>query len=383
VGARCRAQRALRRADPLDRGLGETRDPIDSSQRARGLPLMTIGSRAAASLRSELLAHCYGCSGPGTRPRTRCRRPTCAAGGAGRASRGAPPCAPGCTGSPPMSASTPSATAAGERCRPGSAPTDDVDGPSEILPPETWVQPLADDRDDLRLALVAGMQALPATQRAVLLLRDALAFAAAEVADMLDTSTAAVKSSLQRARARMAEVAPDPHDVVEPRAPQARRLLDTYVMAFEAANVEALTAVVRADATLELVLGRAWYAGKATCSRVLASAVGGPGGGRRHRRVRADVCRHVLDAAGGPPRRGPQSRRSAGGASPIALAPCSTRSPTPSSTSSTRTRPSTSASGSSGWTSIPTPTSVPSAGSPSTCLASRRASSCSPRPRWA
>ena len=82
------------------------------------------------------------------------------------------------------------------------------------------MQPFADDRDDLRLALVAGMQTLPASQRAVLLLRDVLAFAAAEVADMLDTSTAAVKSSLQRARARMAEVAPDPHDVVEPSAPR-------------------------------------------------------------------------------------------------------------------------------------------------------------------
>jgi RNA polymerase sigma factor (sigma-70 family) len=87
-------------------------------------------------------------------------------------------------------------------------PTDDVDAPSEILPHETWVQPLADDRDDLRLALVAGMQALPATQRAVLLLRDVLGFATAEVADILGTSTAAVKSSLQRARTRMAEVAP-------------------------------------------------------------------------------------------------------------------------------------------------------------------------------
>jgi RNA polymerase sigma-70 factor, ECF subfamily len=165
------------------------------------------------------------------------------------------------------------------------APTDDLGEPPQTLPPEAWVQPFADDRDDLRLALVAGMQTLPATQRAVLLLRDVLAFAAAEVADMLDTSTAAVKSSLQRARARMAEVAPDPHDVVEPSAPEARRLLDAYVTAFETANVEALTAVLRADATLELLPGRAWYAGKATCSRVFASAVGSAGDWRMVRTV--------------------------------------------------------------------------------------------------
>jgi RNA polymerase sigma-70 factor (TIGR02960 family) len=165
------------------------------------------------------------------------------------------------------------------------APTDELGQSAETLPPEAWVQPFAGDRDDLRLALVAGMQTLPATQRAVLLLRDVLAFAAAEVADMLGTSTIAVKSSLQRARARMAEVAPDPHDVVEPSAPEARRLLDAYVTAFETANVEVLTAVLRADATLEVLPGRAWYAGKATCTRVFASAVGSAGDWRMERTV--------------------------------------------------------------------------------------------------
>jgi hypothetical protein len=133
--------------------------------------------------------------------------------------------------------------------------------------------------------MIAGMQALPATQRAVLLLRDVLAFPAADVATMLDTSVAAVKSSLQRARARMAEVAPSPDDVVEPTAPEARRLLDAYVLAFETADVEVLTAVLRADATLELLPGRAWYAGKVACSRVLADAVGSPGDWRMDRTV--------------------------------------------------------------------------------------------------
>jgi RNA polymerase sigma-70 factor (ECF subfamily) len=141
------------------------------------------------------------------------------------------------------------------------APAGEADGPPEVLPPETWVQPFASDRSDLRLAMIAGMQALPATQRAVLLLRDVLAFPAADVAAILDTSVAAVKSSLQRARARMTEVAPSPDDVVEPTAPEARRLLDAYVLAFETADVEVLTAVLRADATLELLPGRAWYAG--------------------------------------------------------------------------------------------------------------------------
>jgi RNA polymerase sigma-70 factor (ECF subfamily) len=117
------------------------------------------------------------------------------------------------------------------------APSDGVDDVSEVLAPETWVQPFNDDRADLRLAFIAGMQTLPPAQRAVLVLRDVLAFPAAEVADMLGTTVAAVKSSLQRARAAIAKAAPDPHDVVEPSSPDARRLLDAYVTAFERADV--------------------------------------------------------------------------------------------------------------------------------------------------
>jgi RNA polymerase sigma-70 factor (TIGR02960 family) len=165
------------------------------------------------------------------------------------------------------------------------APAEEIGGPSEVLPPETWVQPIASDRGDLRLALIAGMQTLSANQRAVLLLRDVLAFPAADVAAMLDTSVAAVKSSLQRARARLAEVAPSPDDVVEPAAPQARRLLDAYVIAFETGDVKVLTAVLRADATLEVLPGRAWFAGKVACSRVFADAVGRPGDWRMDRTV--------------------------------------------------------------------------------------------------
>ena len=67
----------------------------------------------------------------------------------------------------------------------------------------------------------------------------------------------------------MAKAAPDPHDVVEPSSPDARRLLDAYVTAFETADVDVLTAVLRADATLELVPSAAWYAGLATLHRGL------------------------------------------------------------------------------------------------------------------
>ena len=165
------------------------------------------------------------------------------------------------------------------------APSDDLDASSDVLSPDRCIQPFAGDRADLRLALIAGMQTLPATQRAVLVLRDVLGFPAGDVADMLDTSIAAVKSSLQRARARLARAAPTPEDVVEPTAPEARKLLDTYVHAFETAEIGLLTAVLRADATLELVPARAWYADKKACSRILISAVGDPGDWRMERTV--------------------------------------------------------------------------------------------------
>ena len=70
-------------------------------------------------------------------------------------------------------------------------------------------------RESLRLALIASFQYLPPRQRAVLLLRDVLAFPAADVADMLGTATTAVKSALQRARGRLEEVAPAADHVAE------------------------------------------------------------------------------------------------------------------------------------------------------------------------
>ncbi|HEU5155780.1 MAG TPA: RNA polymerase subunit sigma-70 [Streptosporangiaceae bacterium] len=171
------------------------------------------------------------------------------------------------------------------------APSGDADAQPDAQPhgqpdaaaAKTWIEPFPGDRADLRLALVAAMQTLPPVQRAVLLLRDVLAFPAAEVAEMMDMSVAAVKSSLQRARARLTESDACPDDVVEPTSPRARRLLDAYVTAFETADVNALTAVLRADATLELLPNRAWFAGKTDCSRIFAAAVGRPGDWRMDR----------------------------------------------------------------------------------------------------
>lgn len=174
-------------------------------------------------------------------------------------------------------------------------PSDDPDAPPVLAGPEvSWVQPIPDAlvtadpgdpaavvvaREDLRLALVASLQILPARQRAVLLLRDVLAFPAADVAAVLDTSVPAVKSALQRARARMEEAAPSAEALVEPDEPQARALLDRYIAAFENADAAAFQEVLREDAALEMVGSRTWFSGLRTCLPYITSppVLGEPG----------------------------------------------------------------------------------------------------------
>src|SRR3954451_8805294 len=86
--------------------------------------------------------------------------------------------------------------------------------------PDAWIAPPADDpaaaaikRESLRLALIASLQHLPSRQRAILILREVLGFSAAETAEIVDTTTAAAKSGLQRARARLDELEPEPEEL--------------------------------------------------------------------------------------------------------------------------------------------------------------------------
>lgn len=133
-------------------------------------------------------------------------------------------------------------------------------------------------RESLRLALIASLQYLPARQRAILILREVLAFSAIETAEILGTTTVAVKSGLQRARARLDEVGPSPERLLEPADPRARALLDGYIAAFERSDARMLEQVLRTDATLEATPFRDWQAGRAACVGVLGAYVlGTPG----------------------------------------------------------------------------------------------------------
>ncbi|MRH90034.1 sigma-70 family RNA polymerase sigma factor [Nocardia sp. SYP-A9097] len=146
--------------------------------------------------------------------------------------------------------------------------------------PDSWIAPAAADpamaviaRESLRLALIASLQHLPARQRAILILREVLAFSAAETAEILGTTRAAVKSGLQRARARLDELGPQSGELLEPTDARARALLDGYIAAFERSDAALLEQVLRTDATLEATPFREWQAGRAHCIHMLDAYV--------------------------------------------------------------------------------------------------------------
>jgi RNA polymerase sigma-70 factor (ECF subfamily) len=146
------------------------------------------------------------------------------------------------------------------------APSEDPATPLTPAFDIPWLQPFPDARfdtgmrADIRLALVAAMQILPPRQRAVLVLREVLDFSAAEVADQLGTTVAAVNSALQRARAALAD-AGDVGEVTEPDDPAVRAVIQRYVRAFEAADVPALVRLLADEAILEMPPVPLWYRG--------------------------------------------------------------------------------------------------------------------------
>jgi RNA polymerase sigma-70 factor (ECF subfamily) len=142
-------------------------------------------------------------------------------------------------------------------------------------PDESFVEPIPDalvaqgadpaeiaaTRDSVRLALVAALQHLPPRQRAVLILCEVLRWKASEVAELLETTVASVNSALQRARATLEErdlSAEKPLALAEID----RDLLDRYVAAFEAYDVEALTSLIREDATQSMPPYDMWLDGR-------------------------------------------------------------------------------------------------------------------------
>jgi RNA polymerase sigma-70 factor (TIGR02960 family) len=154
-----------------------------------------------------------------------------------------------------------------------------VAGDSEL----TWLQPAPDSllaatttdpatvvaaRETMRLAFIAALQLLPPQQRAVLILRDVLAWTAAEVAALLDLSVAAVNSALQRARSHLPV---DADSLVRPSEQRQRELLDRYVAAFQNADVDELVAVLTDDARYEMPPFLTWFQSSGAVGAFLGS----------------------------------------------------------------------------------------------------------------
>jgi RNA polymerase sigma-70 factor (ECF subfamily) len=168
-------------------------------------------------------------------------------------------------------------------------PGQDPDGPLAAARPQVpWLQPIPDallraepadpaaivaSRMSTRLALIAALQYLPARQRAVLILRDVLGWRAAEVADLLGTTTAAVNGMLQRARAQLRLAGLDEDEIHEPADPADRALLDQYAAAFENADITALMRLLHDDAVLEMPPLPTWFTGRELIGRFLGARV--------------------------------------------------------------------------------------------------------------
>ncbi|HLM18432.1 MAG TPA: RNA polymerase subunit sigma-70, partial [Acidimicrobiia bacterium] len=133
----------------------------------------------------------------------------------------------------------------------------------DALPEVTWIEPVPDaqiapetsdpadvvgSRESIKLAFVAALQHLPPKQRAVLILREVLRWQASEVAELLETSVASVNSALQRARETIAKTDAE-HGSVGELDDEHRALLQRYVDAFERYDMDALTSLLREDAS--------------------------------------------------------------------------------------------------------------------------------------
>ncbi len=186
--------------------------------------------------------------------------------------------------------------------------------PAPAATDPAWLEPLPDDylagqdpdpearyelHESVSLAFLSVLQQLPGRQRAVLILRDVLGWKALEVADLLETSVAAVNSVLQRARSTLTERGLGPGSRGQASAPasgapdaETAALLNRYVAAWETGDVSRLVDLLREDAVLTMPPLLAWYAGRDAILRFLESHLfaGASAGRFRAMPTRANDC---------------------------------------------------------------------------------------------
>jgi RNA polymerase sigma-70 factor (ECF subfamily) len=167
------------------------------------------------------------------------------------------------------------------------------EAPGEPVADPVWVEPYPDaelglaaghvgpeavyeQREAVELAFVAAVQHLPATQRAVLLLRDVLGFSAREAAESLDTTEASVNSALQRARRSVRERLPERSQQATLRTlgdDRVRDIVERYMDAWTRGDVDAIAAMLAEDATFAMPPYPAWWQGRYVIASFAAEPV--------------------------------------------------------------------------------------------------------------
>jgi RNA polymerase sigma-70 factor, ECF subfamily len=140
--------------------------------------------------------------------------------------------------------------------------------PDSLLPETSAEDPQArlDLRESVALAFLAAIQHLPPRQRAMVVLFDVLGWSAAEIADLLQTSVAAVNSGLQRARATL-----DRRPTPRPTEEEERLLVERFVAAWERVDIVGLVELLREDAVLAMPPEPVWFAGSQAVGEFFAT----------------------------------------------------------------------------------------------------------------
>src|ERR671917_467618 len=165
--------------------------------------------------------------------------------------------------------------------------TDPFEGPGQPITETVWIEPYPDteledglagpeasfeQRESIELAFIAALQHLPASQRAVLILREVLGFSAKEVAEAMETSVASVNSALQRARMSIEDRVPDQSQQATLRTLEDEELNDlvkTYVDAWERNDIDAVVAMLTEDAAISMPPLASWFGPRDEFARFL------------------------------------------------------------------------------------------------------------------
>jgi RNA polymerase sigma-70 factor (ECF subfamily) len=150
-------------------------------------------------------------------------------------------------------------------------PSDPYEGPGPPLVESVWIEPYPDapdasyeQREGVELAFVAALQHLPASQRAVLILREVLGFSAKEVAETLDTTVASVNSAMQRARKTIDDKLPEQSQQATLRTlgdEEVKAIVERYMDAWERGDVDGIVALLAEDATITMPPMATWFRG--------------------------------------------------------------------------------------------------------------------------